>query len=62
MGGSPNTSTADGYYELDIKLPGGAIAVHHFYRLLGDVTGDGMVDANDLNEIAAEINLSSQAG
>ncbi len=62
LGGSPNTTTADGYYELDIKLPSGAVAVHHFYRLLGDVTGDGTVDENDLNEIAAEINLSNAAG
>jgi hypothetical protein len=62
VGGSPNTTAADGYYELDIKLPNGTTAVHHFYRLLGDVTGDGVVDNNDLNEIAAEINLSSQTG
>ncbi len=62
LGGSPNTTTADGYYELDIKLPNGAVGVHHFYRLLGDVTGDGLVDSNDLNEIAAEINLSNAAG
>ena len=62
LGGSPNTTTADGYYEIDIKLPGGTTAVHHFYRLLGDVTGDGVVDINDLNEIAAEINLSSPTG
>ena len=62
LGGSPNTTTADGYYELDIKLPSGATAVHHFYRLLGDVTGDGTVDTNDLNEIAAEINLSNPSG
>ena len=62
LGGSPNTTTADGYYELDIKLPSGATAVHHFYRLLGDVTGDGTVDSNDLNEIAAEINLSNPTG
>ena len=59
LGGSPNTTSADGYYELDNKLPNGTIAVHHFYRLLSDVTGDGIVDDNDLNEIAAEINLSS---
>ena len=36
--------------------------MHHFYRLLGDVTGDGMVDNNDLNAIAAEINLSTPTG
>ncbi len=62
LSGSPNTTTADGYYELDIKLPSGATAVHHFYRLLGDVSGDGAVDNNDLNEIAAEINLSNPTG
>ncbi len=62
LGGSPSTTTADGYYELDIKLPNGATAVHHFYRLLGDVTGDGVVDNNDLNAIAAEINLSNPMG
>ena len=28
-------------------------STHHFYRLLGDVNGDGTVDQNDLNEIAA---------
>jgi hypothetical protein len=62
LGGSPNTTTADGYYELDIKLPNGTSSVNHFYRLLGDVTGDGTVDSNDLNEIAAEINLSNPSG
>ena len=62
IGGSPNTTAADGYYEVDIKLPNGQTAVHHFYRLLGDVSGDGIVDQNDLNEIAAEIGLLSQSG
>ena len=61
LGGSPTTTAADGYYEIDIKLPSGT-AVHNFYRLLGDVTGDGTVDENDLNEIAAEINLSNPTG
>ena len=62
IGGNPNTTSADGYYEIDVKLPSGATAVHNFYRLLGDVTGDGTVDQNDLNEIAAEINLSNPTG
>ena len=63
IGGSPNTTAADGYYEVDIKLPERhRPPVHHFYRLLGDVTGDGIVDKNDLNEIAADINLSSPPG
>jgi hypothetical protein len=36
--------------------------VHHFYRLLGDVAGDGIVDQNDLNEIAESIGETSQMG
>ena len=59
LGGSPNTSAADGYYEVDIMLPNGQISVHHFDRLLGDVDGDGIVDQNDLNEIAATVSESS---
>jgi hypothetical protein len=60
--GSNNTTAADGYYELDVFLPSGQTAVHHFYRLLGDVTGDGVVDQNDLNAIAAAIGQSSPPG
>ncbi len=62
LGGSPNTTAADGYYELDINLPNGTTAVHHLYRLLGDVTGDGVVDNNDLNAIAEAIGLTSPSG
>ncbi|MFI5453930.1 MAG: Ig-like domain-containing protein [Isosphaerales bacterium] len=62
IGGNPNTTAADGYYEVDIKLPSGQTAVHHFYRLLGDVTGDGIVDQNDVNEIAASIGETSPTG
>ncbi len=62
IGNSPTSTAADGYYEVDIKLPGGQTAVHHFDRLLGDVAGDGIVDQHDLNEIAASMNESSQLG
>jgi hypothetical protein len=62
IGGNPNTTTADGYYAVDIKLPNNQTSVHHFDRLLGDVNGDGIVDQNDLNEIAAEINEMSPTG
>ena len=51
LGGNANTTAADGYYELDITA-GGTTYKHFFYRLLGDVTGDGVVDNNDLNAIA----------
>ena len=62
VSGSNNTTAADGYYELDITLPDGQTAIHHFYRMLGDVNGDGVVDSNDLNEIAAAIGQSSPVG
>ena len=62
IGGNPATTAADGYYEVDIKLPNNQIAVHHFDRLLGDVAGDGIVDQNDLAEIAADIGATSQMG
>ncbi len=62
IGGNASTTAADGYYEVDIKLPDGQTAVHHFYRLLGDVTGDGVVDSNDLNTIAVAIGDSSPIG
>ncbi len=55
IGGNPSTTTADGYYTLSFTPPSGQglPATHSFYRLLGDVNGDGTVDQNDLNEIAA---------
>ncbi|MFI5454966.1 MAG: dockerin type I domain-containing protein [Isosphaerales bacterium] len=62
IGGNPNTTAADGYYEVDILQPNGQTAMHHFYRLLGDVNGDGIVDQNDLNEIAASIGETSPLG
>ena len=67
LGDSPNTSAADGYYALSFA-PGAAAgqpgigSTHHFDRLLGDVTGDGVVDNNDLDAIAAEISQSSPSG
>ena len=62
LGGDPRSTAADGYYEVDIHLPSGQTAVHHFYRLLGDVDGDGIVDESDLNEIAANIGETSPQG
>ncbi len=62
IGNSPTTTTPDGYYEVDIKLPNRQTVVHHFDRLLGDVAGDGVVDQNDLNEIAASIGETSEVG
>jgi Dockerin type I domain len=61
LGGNANTTAADGYYELDV-IEGGTTYKHFFYRLLGDVTGDGVVDNNDLNAIATELTLSAPTG
>ncbi len=60
--GTPNTTAADGYYKVVINLPGQQPATHYFDRILGDVNGDGIVDSNDLNEIAASINETSRMG
>ncbi len=48
----------DGYYELDIDLGGGNTKAEFFDRLLGDVTGDGVVDSTDLNNISGAIGLA----
>ena len=56
IGGAAGTTAADGYYTLSFTPTGsqpGVAATHHFDRLLGDVTGDGTVEQNDLNAIAA---------
>ncbi len=56
IGGNPATTTADGYYALSFTPTGsqpGVGSTHHFYRLLGDAEGVGVVNQNDLNAIAA---------
>ncbi|QEH37254.1 Legume lectin domain protein [Aquisphaera giovannonii] len=64
LGGSPTTTAADGYYALAFKPPSGqgVGSTHHFFRLLGDVTGDGVVDNADLGAVAAAVNQSRTAG
>ncbi len=61
LGGNANTTAGDGYYELEVTV-GSTTYQHEFYRLLGDVTGDGLVDNNDLAAIATELTLSSPPG
>jgi hypothetical protein len=58
IGGNPTSISGDGYYELDVLLPGGQETTLHFYRLLGDVNGDGTVDNNDITIITAALGES----
>ncbi len=62
LDGSPNTTTANGYYTLDVTIPGGSTTALHFYRLLGDVTGDGVVNNSDLTAISGLLDQSAPSG
>jgi len=55
IGGQPNDSAGDGYYELSFDLDGdGSFETgRNFYRLLGDANGDRTVDRADLSVIGA---------
>jgi hypothetical protein len=55
IGGDPNASIGDGYYELAFDLDGnGTLETDlNFYRLAGDANGDGAVDSLDLLAINA---------
>ncbi len=61
LGGNPITTAGDGYYELDVTT-GGTTYKHEFYRLMGDVNGDGIVDNNDASAITSEFTLASPSG
>src|SRR5205823_4042404 len=53
LGGDPSSNAADGYYKLQMDLDGnGSFETElDFYRLLGDVNGDHVVDNSDINLI-----------
>jgi hypothetical protein len=55
IGGDRNSTTGDGYYEIALDLDGnGQYDVsQHFFRLLGNVNGDRIVNTNDFNQILA---------
>jgi hypothetical protein len=55
LGGAAATTAADGYYDLALDLAGdGSFSTHrHFYRLLGDVNGDRVVNTTDAAVILA---------
>ncbi len=53
LGGNRNSNIGDGYYRvsLDIDGDGDMDASYHFFRILGDVDGNGRVDEVDLNRV-----------
>jgi hypothetical protein len=55
LGGDPWSNLADGYYRLQLDLnddlSDGLEARRHFFRLLGNVNDDRVVDAADFNQI-----------
>ncbi len=55
IGGNRLTNQGDGYYVLSIDQDGDEVpdATRAFYRLLGDVNGDRVVDKADANQILA---------
>jgi hypothetical protein len=57
IGGNPNSNAGDGYYALalDLDNDGTLETVRHFYRLLGDVTGDRWANSADVAAIGAAI-------
>jgi len=59
LGGNRNSNAGDGYYRIGIDTDGdGQLdAFRHFYRLLGDVTGDRKVD--DLDRLFILDNVGS---
>jgi hypothetical protein len=53
MGGNRNSTVGDGYYalELDLDNNGSFATARTFYRLLGDINGDRVVDNTDIGLI-----------
>ncbi len=49
IGGNRNSNVGDGYFEIAIDMDGDGSfeLIKNFFRLYGDVTGDGIVDSRD---------------
>ena len=55
IGGNRNTNVGDGYYQIavDMDQNGSFETTKYFHRLLGDITGNGIVDAVDKSNVLA---------
>ncbi|MHB1558088.1 MAG: RHS repeat-associated core domain-containing protein, partial [Isosphaeraceae bacterium] len=62
LGGAANSPAANGYYTLKVTTPDGPTTSLNFYRLLGDVTGNGIVDAADISAIRNLIGKTTPSG
>lgn len=64
IGGNRGTNVGDGYYELAVDMDGDGSfeSIKHFFRLLGDANGDGMVDVNDKNQVLSMVGSSNVEG
>ncbi len=53
IGGNRNSNAGDGYYQIALDLDGNGSfeTVKSFFRLFGDVTGDGIVDGADKKRV-----------
>ena len=62
VGGNRNATAGDGYYEVGVDVDGDGTfeSKLHFFRLLGDVNGDGMVNNADLLQIAGASGYSPE--
>jgi hypothetical protein len=57
--GNASTNAGDGYYQISVApIANGSFTSMVFDRLLGDVTGDGRVNASDLVLVSGEVGLS----
>ncbi len=53
IGGNRNSNVGDGYFEIAIDMDGDGSfeLIKNFFRLYGDVTGDGIVDSRDKAQV-----------
>ncbi len=59
LGGSPDSTSGDGYYEIDVD---GIAQAFFFDRLFGDVNGDGVVDTTDASLTTAALGVNVPGG
>lgn len=64
IGGNRGTNAGDGYYEVAVDMDGDGSyeSVKHFFRLYGDVNGDGVVDGLDKAQVLAMAGTTNVEG